>query len=479
MIRLNFLIRFCFGILLCLSVVAVEGRAAGYLVTNTNDSGGGSLRAAINAANQNSDADTIAFDPSVFFVPRTITLTSTGFVITNPLTINGPGARLLTIGRDQFSSVAQVFGARNGAAVTLSGMTVSGGTSNGGISNNAGTMTLDRMHLTGNFGYTGGGIDNEGTMIVINSLIEGNGAQYTGGGIFNTGTLSIANTTIANNFTFDGSGSGAGGIQNMGTVNLNNITVIGNTTNGADANSAGGIVNAGSVNVRNTIISTNRRANDESSDVSGAFTSNGNNLVRNTIDGTGFGLAGSNDITGAFPMLDDLQNNGGDTDTRLPTATSPAVNRGNNCVLNFSCATNNPPVPLNFDQHGTGYPRRNGAAIDIGAAESSFNPTVAGTTAGGRVTEPNGRGIYRVLITMTDQTGNQRQAYTNQLGYFQFEDVAGGQVYIFSAFHRRYQFEQPTQVQFIGEENDGINFIGSPFGIFRFDIWNLPTKRIE
>ncbi len=109
---------------------------------------------------------------------------------------------------------------------------------------------------------------------------------------------------------------------------------------------------------------------------------------------------------------------------------------------------------------------------------SGLAPTAAGTTAGGRVTEANGRGIFRVLVTMTDATGNQRQAFTNQLGYYNFADVAGGEVYIFSAFHRRYQFEQPNQIQFIGEENDGINFIGI-LNPFRFDIWNLPTKRIE
>ncbi len=80
---------------------------------------------------------------------------------------------------------------------------------------------------------------------------------------------------------------------------------------------------------------------------------------------------------------------------------------------------------------------------------------------------------------MTDSTGNQRPAYTNQPGYYNFEDVAGGQVYVFTEQHLRYQLDRRTQVQFIGEEENVINFIGSANGIFLFDIWNLPTKRIE
>ncbi len=103
-------------------------------------------------------------------------------------------------------------------------------------------------------------------------------------------------------------------------------------------------------------------------------------------------------------------------------------------------------------------------------------PTAAGTTAGGRVTESNGRGIFRALVTMTDSQGSQRQAYTNQQGFYTFENVPGGQVYVFTAMHRRYLFEQPTQVQFIGEEENGINFIGTTNGFFRQDFWNIRTK---
>jgi hypothetical protein len=50
--------------------------AATFTVTNTNDSGAGSLRQAVLDANVNNQNDTIVFDAAVFNTPQTITLTS-------------------------------------------------------------------------------------------------------------------------------------------------------------------------------------------------------------------------------------------------------------------------------------------------------------------------------------------------------------------------------------------------------------------
>jgi len=63
-------------------------------VTNTNDSGPGSLRGAIAGA---SDGDTIQFDPVL--KGQTITLTSGELFINNNLTITGPGPSQLTVKR--------------------------------------------------------------------------------------------------------------------------------------------------------------------------------------------------------------------------------------------------------------------------------------------------------------------------------------------------------------------------------------------
>ena len=65
-----------FFAVLALMISAIGASAATFTVTNTNDSGAGSLRAAVTQANANVQADTINFDPAVFNVARTITLKS-------------------------------------------------------------------------------------------------------------------------------------------------------------------------------------------------------------------------------------------------------------------------------------------------------------------------------------------------------------------------------------------------------------------
>ena len=81
--------------LVCISLgVVIPAWAATFTVINTNDSGAGSLRQAINDANAASGADTIVFNLSG--CPCTITLRST-LITRDDVTINGPGARNLTI----------------------------------------------------------------------------------------------------------------------------------------------------------------------------------------------------------------------------------------------------------------------------------------------------------------------------------------------------------------------------------------------
>jgi hypothetical protein len=88
---------------LCLAFVPSVLQAAQYTVTNTNDSGPGSLREAITLANQSDEFDTIVFDSGV---TGTISLAS-GLGIGPPpwyyfplaagLAIVGPGSDKLTI----------------------------------------------------------------------------------------------------------------------------------------------------------------------------------------------------------------------------------------------------------------------------------------------------------------------------------------------------------------------------------------------
>src|SRR5262245_8200494 len=65
-----------------------------FTVTNTADSGPGSLRQAVLAANAAAGADSIAFDPAVFAKPQTIQMATGRLTITDPVTIQGPAAGL-------------------------------------------------------------------------------------------------------------------------------------------------------------------------------------------------------------------------------------------------------------------------------------------------------------------------------------------------------------------------------------------------
>src|SRR5436190_16320018 len=88
---------FHLGVLICLALFCTTGMPAYatiITVTNTNDSGPGSLRQALTDAN---DGDTIDFDPALN--GQTIRLTGLELVIDRNISINGPGPELLAVCR--------------------------------------------------------------------------------------------------------------------------------------------------------------------------------------------------------------------------------------------------------------------------------------------------------------------------------------------------------------------------------------------
>src|SRR5205814_250678 len=77
-----------------------------FTVRTNSDDGPGSLRDAVALADAaTGSADTIAFDPAVFDVPRTITLTTGQLAVTDSVTVAGPGAALLTVSGNNFSRI--------------------------------------------------------------------------------------------------------------------------------------------------------------------------------------------------------------------------------------------------------------------------------------------------------------------------------------------------------------------------------------
>lgn len=233
-------------------------------VTNTNDSGAGSLRAAIFTANSTANDDVIGFaipanDPNCSIDGVcTITLTSgeltVGIMTTSgELTIANPtGPNNLFISGN---NVSRVFNLNSDANLTLMGMTVTNGNSSsagGGISNNGATLTLMNIMVSGNrSSSSGGGISNiASTTILINSVVSNNRANGGGGIYNNSGSIvMLTNSTVSGNL--DG-----GGISNFGgsTISLKNSTVH---LNNAFINGGGIYNNSGTTTIINSTISGN------------------------------------------------------------------------------------------------------------------------------------------------------------------------------------------------------------------------------
>src|SRR5262245_48068173 len=125
------------------------------VVTNTNDSGAGSLRDALALAN---DGDTI----DATGVSGTILLTSGELQITHNVIINGPAAEDLAVNGNDAFRVFENFGSN----ATISGLTITNGLAvdgngGGGILNHGG-LTLSSSSIVNNFTGAGGGVANDG-----------------------------------------------------------------------------------------------------------------------------------------------------------------------------------------------------------------------------------------------------------------------------------------------------------------------------
>jgi hypothetical protein len=256
---------------------ALEDRCTPSTLTVTNflDGGKGSLRYEIAAARS---GDTIVFDKKIDR-GGTIALTSGNeLYIDKNLTIQGPGAGLLTVyGGNEFGA-QRIFEVGPGAAVALSGLTIDHGgghasasgipdgqlyDGDGGGVLNRGTLTIGGCTLSNNSAdsgpdsaTSGGAIYNAGVLTVNGCTLVNNHANL-GGGIYNLGTATVTGGSVSNNDARAG-----GGIFNFGTMTISGCGVSSNSANGTSGVSAegGGIYNTGTATVSGCTLSGNSAA---------------------------------------------------------------------------------------------------------------------------------------------------------------------------------------------------------------------------
>lgn len=374
-------------LLLCLAA-ASSGRDATadtYTVTNTNDSGVGSLRQAMLNANARVGADTIVFAAGV---TGTIMPTKDLPILFDDVEIDGPGANFLTLTPDtrqlpiRLLQVDSALGA--GPNVVIRGLAFDRGVASGGgsgLKNVHGTVTLrDCVFSNNGTDNLGGAISNASVMVLSGCTLKGNsvggtGAPFqalTGGGIYNSGQMTLTNCTLSDNTIMinegsAGNGSARGaGIYNAGSLNLSHCTFAKNNAylyyivslfqQGRDAGQGGAVYNAGFLTIDNTILSADPDPTygGTLANSGGIVLSHGYNL---SSDGANGLLTASGDKASAALILMSLQDNGGSTPTCMPVPGSPAIDAGDPTF------TTPPPT----DQRGLA--RVIGPRIDIGAVE--------------------------------------------------------------------------------------------------------------
>jgi ELWxxDGT repeat protein len=257
------------------------------IVTNTNDSGPGSLRHVI--ANANNGA-VITFASNV---TDTIKLTSGEISINKNLTINGPGADVLAIGGNNSSRVFNINIYK--VAITINNLTLANGkavSDNGGAIYNRSNLSLNNCILKNNAANWGGAILNYGVLSINNCILTGNsctgggifgGGGTYGGAIFSSGGLTITHSEVSNNTVYNTIGGRSEGgaiyIEVGGSeCKISNSTFYNNIAKG-NAPTAGAIMNANKLLVENSTISSNKAIGNQKADGGAIFIWNGSKLT--------------------------------------------------------------------------------------------------------------------------------------------------------------------------------------------------------
>ena len=340
------------------------------VVTNTNDSGEGSLREALTLV---ADDGTVTFAPGL--ADQTIVLTSGQLAIDSSVTVDASTAAPVTISGNDASRVVQVAA---GANVAMNDLVIRDGVAapQGGGILNYGDLNLERVVVTNNtedsaapanFANGGGGIYNGdgATLNLTDSTVSDNTtvAQPGGGvyGFFNS-AITVTRTTISGNV----GGDVAGGLRTLGDLTVDNSTISGNTStawhggalfatdgtvsitnstivgNNAPGGTAGGLMVATfgapvDVSVANSIIADNGSYNCQvEGGAAAVLTSLGGNVITTAnpgVDPPPCNAVASDQVVGSGGAgVGALADNGGPTLTHALLDGSPAVDAADSAV---------------------------------------------------------------------------------------------------------------------------------------------------
>ena len=370
-----------------------------FTVTNTADSGAGSLRQAIINANGNVGVDTIVFN--IGSGSPFINLSSALPSITEALNINGNtgGATRVVIDGTNAGAGANGLYILSGAC-SINGLVIDNFSANGILIQTGGGNVITNCLV---------GIDATGTFATpnVDGIFVSNSANNLIGG-----TASGVNNVISGNnvdgIRLDGSASTGNTIQSnyIGT-NLGGTTAAGNGFNGVVIIAASNNTVGGSVTGSRNIISGNQK-NGVGMNVSGTTNASGNLVQRNYIGTNISGTEAVPNWQNGVLLINVSSNTIGGTSSGARNLISGNFERGVK-ILN-STATGNQVlgnyIGTNFDGSASIGNEEEGVRIED-APSNSLGGTATGA---GNVISGNGgsfsSGANGITITGTTATGN-------------------------------------------------------------------------
>lgn len=149
-----------------------------------------------------------------------------------------------------------------------------------------------------------------------------------------------------------------------------------------------------------------------------------------------------------------------------PGSSDPSIGEiapGNDQILmtvTFTVAPNLSAGPIPLSLTNVNASNDNADLFIPNAVNGTVNvsgPTAAGVSLSGRVLTADGRGLRNAVVVLTDRNGVSRRALSSSFGYYRFDDVQAGEMYVVSVTSKRYQFT--PHVVSVTNEITGLDFV--------------------